>query len=321
MTTVLWALLGLWFTGKLLRLFFSENITATTLCLLAFGTNIYTYASGNTGLSHLLVFFQFALFLWWCARWLQHYRPVYLYGMAVLLGWITITRPPDALIFLVPLLWGINKMRSEADVILLLRKNLKHLLLAACCFILVMFPQFLYWKYVTGHFIFFSYEHEGFHFNDPHIIDGLFSYYRGWFIYTPLAFIALAGFFLLPEPLQKARAAMLLYLCAIVYVVFSWYQWHYGWSFGCRALLESLVIISLPLAALVNYISTKAKSLKVTAAGLGILLVALNIFQSHQFSSNTLPDGITRAYYWRVFLRMEATEDDRKLLRPQVFKY
>ena len=60
--------------------------------------------------------------------------------------------------------------------------------------VLVWVPQMIYWKEMTGRWLYFSYgSDERFFFGDPAIIKGLFSYRKGLFIYTPLLLFAFAG--------------------------------------------------------------------------------------------------------------------------------
>lgn len=66
--------------------------------------------------------------------------------------------------------------------------------------LVVFIPQFLYWKHVTGQFIFFSYKNtEGFDFMKPHILNVLFSFKKSLFVYTPVLIFVVAGFFWVEE--------------------------------------------------------------------------------------------------------------------------
>jgi len=48
----------------------------------------------------------------------------------------------------------------------------------------------------------------------------------------------------------------------------------------------------------------------------GGFLIWLNIHQSNQYITQALPgNGITREYYFRIWNRMHANDEDRKLLR------
>jgi hypothetical protein len=45
----------------------------------------------------------------------------------------------------------------------------------------------------SGYFFVYSYGREGFNFLDSHMIDILYSYKKGLFVYTPVTLIAMYG--------------------------------------------------------------------------------------------------------------------------------
>jgi hypothetical protein len=52
------------------------------------------------------------------------------------------------------------------------------------------------------------------------------------------------------------------------------------------------------------------------AALVAAFFTRLNIYLTNQYLTYSLPgDGITREYYWRVWNRMHAEDEDRKWLR------
>ncbi|MDZ7848081.1 MAG: hypothetical protein U5L96_15745 [Owenweeksia sp.] len=80
-----------------------------------------------------------------------------------------------------------------------------------------------------------------FYFNDPKIWQGLFSYRKGWFTYSPVLLMSLPGFWLLYQQKKQIYAlAALLTLAVALYVHFSWWCWWYGGGFGARTLIEFL---------------------------------------------------------------------------------
>ncbi len=101
----------------------------------------------------------------------------------------------------------------------------------------------------------------------------------------------------------------------MIYVVFSWDAWMYGWSFGCRALVESLAVLAIPLAALVHFIRSRNWLIKSISVTVFLFLIWLNIYQTHQYTRNIL-DGyrMTKAYYWRIFGQMKVTDEDKRYL-------
>ena len=176
--------------------------------------------------------------------------------------------------------------------------------------------QLGYWKYITGEWIHYSYEEEGFNFLKPEIWNGLLSYRKGWFVYTPLAIVCIIGLVNLWRTFPKLFLGITTYLIVNVYIVFSWHQWYYGGGFGSRALIESYAVLSIPLACFVAWVlSVRSKVLKSFVGLILVSLVVLNLWQSYQFSLGTIPwDHNNKEYYWRVFFKKHRTEEDWKLL-------
>jgi len=57
----------------------------------------------------------------------------------------------------------------------------------------------MYYKAGTGSWWQDGYSGLGFDWLEPHLMDGLFSYRRGWLVYTPVMLFALIGVFQLPK--------------------------------------------------------------------------------------------------------------------------
>jgi hypothetical protein len=310
-----WLVLGLAFLRKFLLRYFTDPVTAVTLILIALGTNLFFYTTFIHGMSHTYSFAAFSLLLFATERWYSTERKGFAILIGALLGLIMITRPTNIVVALVPLLWeykdGILK-----DKIGFYRRQAGSILFATLAFTAFLMLQLSYWKYVTGDWVHFSYEGEGFDFLHAQIGNGLFSYRKGWFVFTPIAFLGVLG--LLPLMLQNKRLALniFIFLGVIVYVVFSWEAWWYGGSFGCRALIEALAIVAIPLAALIQWLFSKRK-LWVDGFLVSVLTfcIYLNFFQSFQLMAcQATWEFNNESFYWQTFLKYNVTDDDRKLL-------
>ncbi len=315
-STVFWSLTGLIFLRKFLLQYFTDGTTAITLFCIGLGTNLYAYTAFDPCMSHPYSFMLFAALLYYMGRWQVSYSDKYLYAMAIVLGFITIVRPINITVVILPLLWGISDKQGLTSRLKLLINRPGQLFIALCCFLAVALIQMSYWKYITGHWVYYSYEGEGFYFLEPEVINGLFSFRKGWFVYTPMAFVGILGFYSLYKKDKRLVAGPVLSLLALIYIVFSWYCWWYGGSFGCRALIEALAIVAIPLAALTETVLTSAKKgIKIIYGTLIIFLAGLNVFQTYQFTINIIPwDKMTSAYYWRVFGKLKADPADEKYL-------
>ena len=312
---VFWVLAGLFVLRRFLLRYFSDSATAVTLLLLAFGTNLYFYTVFNVGMSHPYSFALFCFLLSTTDNWYRNERKINVILMGLILGLVVIVRPTNVLVALIPLCWK-YKNGSLKDKLFFYKKQLLAIIAATVVFFLILMIQFSYWKYVTGDWIHFSYEEEGFSFLTPQIWNGLFSYRKGWFLYTPVAFVGVIGLLLLAKKHKRLAAIITMYLAINIYVVFSWCYWSYGGSFGCRALIESLAIVSIPLTMLIDWIFAKKKvAVNIILLTVFSFFITLNLFQSYQlFTNATAWDMTNRAFYWRSFGKLQVTDEDRKLL-------
>lgn len=305
--------LGLWNLRRLLRKYFGEGVTATVLLALAFGTTLLQYTAIEPGQSHVYLFGWYGVLLWLTERW--HQQPTARRAMAIgaVLALLCLIRPSELLAVLLPLLYGIRDRASFLQKINLLRQHWRQLAALAIVAILVVLPQMLWWKHATGHWIYSAYAVRGDHFDfsKPQLLAGLIGYRKGWLVYTPLVALALFGFLALWRRQRAWFWSALVFISVNYYVLMCYHMWWFATCLGNRALVQSLAVLSLPLAAAVAALGNGATWRKVV---LGLFLagcVALNLFQHWQYQVGLLPfDDINKAYYWRVF---GETKPDRTL--------
>jgi hypothetical protein len=315
-STIIWVCIGLFYLRRLLLRTYNEQITLWVLIAIALGTNIYYYTAFDQGMSHPYSFFLFAAALCYTDEWYRFEKNRSAMFLAIVTGLIVITRPSDGLMVFMILFWRVNSIRTLKERLQYYQKHVRVVLLAAALFALVLFIQFGYWKYVTGDWIYYSYTNEHFLWREPKIFEGLFGYRKGWFIYSPIAFIAALGFFNLWKKDRKMVPSLIIFLLSIIYVTFCWWNWWYGGGFGSRPLIDILPVMALPLAALLNDVfSTKKTYIKLAAGAILTFFVFLNIFQSYQAAKMVIHvDRMTKEYYWRVFLKLESNDEDYQYL-------
>lgn len=176
----------------------------------------------------------------------------------------------------------------------------------------------LYWKSASGHFLFYSYTDAGvgFEFLSPRIIKFLFSFRKGWFLYTPIMIFAISGFILVYRNNKSIFYAIFIFIILNIYVIASWSLWHYaGGSYSSRSIVPSYVLLALPLGYLYIWVLSKSRAIKIIFHFVLVFFVSLNLFQTWQFQNHILNrDRMTREYYFRIFGKTKVTDDDRKLL-------
>jgi hypothetical protein len=168
---VFYLLAGLLLLRKVLLRFFNDRVVAIAIISVVLGTNLFNYSAAEPGMSHVYSFFLFNGFLYFMLQWFEKpsWRNSFLF--ALFAGLIVLIRPVNILILILPLLYRKGKDFMES-VQWLWTQRVKILFMAFIA-LLVLLPQLIYWKYSTGHWVFYSYFGERFYFNHPHIIDGL----------------------------------------------------------------------------------------------------------------------------------------------------
>jgi hypothetical protein len=314
-SAVFWIFFGLLLIRKVLRKYFSDGITALVLLCLSLGTNLYYYAAFEPGMSHPYSFFLFSLLLYCCDNLHSDGKDKYMYVIGAALGLAVITRPVNIIAVIIPLLWNVDGRAAFLDKMKRLSMKWKQVLIAGGIFTAIVLIQLSYWKYVTGSWIFYSYGNEGFDLAHSKVLDGLFSYRKGWFIYTPVAFVAFAGLFFTK---RKMLPALMIFFAAIIFVTFSWKNWYYGGSFGCRPLIDVLPLLAIPLGNITQAaFKTRIKYVYVV---LLFGLIGLNSFQSYQYSKSIIHwDRMTGAAYWHVFGKANVEDKTEGLMDEQEY--
>ncbi len=326
---VLAAILGLFFLRKTLLRYFPDRTVGWTLLLIALGTNFFNYATFDAANAHGWLFMLLTLLTHLSIRW--HERPTLplALGIGACIGLAALVRPTEILFAIVPLLWGVGSVANLRERLSFFKNNFAHLLAAGLVTGAIGAIQLAYWKYVSGHWFVYSYGDQGFSFLHPHFVDVFFSYRKGWLVYTPLMAFALVGLLLLTpksEPTEaranpnmmltvhSSQLTVLLFFLLNTWVVCAWDIWWYGGAFGQRAMVQSYPLLAFPLAAFLVFVDKKNWR-KWTFGALMTGCLALNLFQTYQAHWGPWePDAMNRAYYWRIFAKLENDPWDKLLL-------
>ncbi|MDF7812733.1 hypothetical protein [Hymenobacter sp. YC55] len=309
--------LGLGLLRRVLLRFFSDVVVALSFVVLVLGTNYLQFGVFDAAMPHAYNFMLFALLLWLTCKWHEQPRRWLAAAMGLTLGLTAIVRPSDIVVIVVPLLWGVSSLETARAKIQLLLKRWPDVVLLGVFLLVGVLPQLLYWKWATGSFIFYSYQEQTFSFLKPHTLKVLFSFRKGWLIYTPLMLIPLAGFWVLWRQYRGVAVAVVVFFLVNLWVVSAWDIWWYGGSIGQRALVQSYAVLSLPLGAALTWaLAPSHRSLTTwLLAPVVVLLIDLNMFQHWQYMTGIIhPEEMTRSFYWAIFNKAEVTQDDYALL-------
>lgn len=328
--TLFYLFIGLLFLRKTLLRYFSEVATAVALILVVLSTNMLFYVISEPGMTHVYNFALISIFIFYSIKWVEALTPTpseeLVSGtgragerlnsiiLGLLAGIIVLIRPVNVLVLLFPALIGITSFIGFKERI---QKNWKLILVAGVTAFFVLVPQMIYWKTQTGHFLFNSYMDQGkFYFFKPNVIDGLFSYRKGWLVYTPVMIFAFFGFIWLKKQASSLVLPVLVFAAINIYVVYSWWCWWYGGCYGSRPMIDMYGIMAIPLAAFLERMWTSKIWVKSTAGILLVGLIWLNQFQMNQYRTSLLHwDSMTKEAYWGIFGRKTWPEGYDKMIK------
>jgi hypothetical protein len=315
--SVLVAALGLWYMRKvLLKLNFSDKITALTLFLTVLATNYLDYAAITGAMAHNYIFTLYALLLWFIIQFYETPSVKNSLGIGFCMGLAALARPTELPIILLPVLWGIGSFKGMTERAIFFKHHFDKFSLAvfACGFVGSI--QLIYWKWTTGHFFYNSYGPEDWmDWFKPHILEGLFSAQKGWLVYTPIMLFALLGFI----PLYKKRRdlfwAIAVFMMIFIYVSFAHNIWWYGGSLGQRQMIQVFPILAIPFASFLTWLSPYKMGLAFMAFA-SVICLYLNfwlIYQAHKGTDFEI-QSTTPAYLRATYGRWNVPIETRKLL-------
>lgn len=311
-----YSLSGLWIIRKVLKRYFEEVPVGLSILIIGLATNYLNYASFDSPMQHGPLFMIYSLILLLTDNWYRQQTFLNSALLGLLCGFVTMTRPTEILCLLIPLLWKIPSLRFSVlkeRLVFLLINHWKFLLVFAVCFVLAGFPQMLYWQVIGGKPFIYSYQGDYFEFDGRHLWKCLFSFRKGWLIYTPVMIFALLGFVPLYKQYRPFFPGMIVHFLLYTYVVFSWHNWWYGGGFGQRTMIQMYPLLMFPLTAFVGYIS--GSGWKWVVMPLTLFFLWLNLFQTWQAQSGCFEtENMTFAFYRKILGKTKIQKADRRLI-------
>ncbi len=315
MAALFYLALGLIFLSRVLRFYFSEWITGFVVLAIGLGTNLFWYSTFEPGMSHVYSFFLVSVFIFLTIKWYQKPGLWYSVWIGLVIGLLTLIRPVNLILVLFFILYDLKNLRDVKNRWQLFRKKCGKLIVIVALGFLILIPQLLYWKTVTGHWLYYSYGNEGFFFLHPQILNVLFSFRKGWFVYTPVMIFAVAGIYFLFKRYKQLFLPVLLFLLVYLYVVSSWWSWWYGGSLGQRELIDIYPVMALPLAAMLQWMLSRKAVLRYLLGFLMLITVVLGAFYNVQYYYGSIHwDSMTRQAYFDSFGRVHPSPRFNSLL-------
>ena len=308
-SSIFYMMIGLFFLAKVLSSIYDEKKVSILLFLVFLGTNLFYYATTEPCMSHVYTFSLASVFMYITMKIYEKNNWKFFIFLGLIYGLLFLVRPTNILFILAFLLYKIESFSSLNKRLYWLIQHYKKLTMTIVISVLIGSVQFFYWKWATGNWFFNSYVGEQFYFNQPRIIEFLFSYRKGWLVYTPIFIFSFLGLYKMYVRKNPWFFSILIMLPVLVYLFSSWWCWWFGGGFGMRPMIDYYPLLIIPLGEILSTkISYKKYILNFILAG----FVSLNLFQTLQRRNLVIHwDSMSKESYWAFFttIKMKNAQD------------
>ena len=313
---VFYLAIGFLFLRRLLLKHFKDKVVMFTLLIIGLATNLLWYATSEAPYPHGYNFVLFSIFLYLMEKWQEKQKWMTSIFMGLLVGLITLIRPSNGLVVILFLLFTVTNLKDMQMRVQLFLKNYAKIIVMIFCAFIVWFPQLLYWKSVTGSWLYYSYGDERFFFNDPKILSVLFGFRKGWLIYTPTMLFALVGIGMLWKTNRNYFYPIIVFMLLNIYIISSWWCWWYGGGFSMRPLVESYAVLAIPLAAFLAWVSRQKLRIKIPLIIVVAAISLQSIFHTIQYHYRAIVhDAMTKEAYWDSLWRVRKSKNFWSLVK------
>lgn len=270
---------------------------------LAFATSLMYYTVFNSSYSHVYSFAALTVFMLLARRyfsvpsWRGFYLATFVFGMVILI------RPVNFIsLAMIPLLAG-SKEQLIGGLRFLWRDKWKTLTGLVIPFF-VFSLQSIAWYVQSGRLFVDTYPNEHFIFTNPRMLQLLFGFGKGVFIYAPVLLLFFAGIIVLLKGKQYylvVTAAVFLFV--ITYLLSCWGDIRYGCSFGSRIFIDFYGFLAVFMALGITAMPELLKRISVLYVIACSVLSFVQVWQYNNYVLHWWDMNFDR--YCKVFLKTD----------------
>ncbi|HEY6464835.1 MAG TPA: glycosyltransferase family 39 protein [Candidatus Acidoferrales bacterium] len=289
--TAVYGFLALWISFRLARRFVSEEWAFVGTLGIWFASSLPVYMYFNPSWSHAQSAFVVALFLWYWLRTLGHRNVLQWLNLGLIAGLMMDVYYINVVLLLLPAGESVAAYYSD-----LKRSNgkraaemlLRNLVFSAAL-ITAFLPTLVTKKIIYGSPLNFGYTERWF-WNSPAFFKVAFSADHGFFVWTPVLILAIAGVGILA---RRTRIGLwLLSVFAVyVYAIGCYQDWDGISSFGNRFFVSLTPIFVIGLAIFFQWLATlvRAKTARLAVGLATAVLIAVNLGLMFQWGMHLIP--------------------------------
>lgn len=278
-------IVGLIFLFRFLSIYFRPAIVLIGISFVLWGTNVIYYVL-EPGMSHVYSFSLFALLLFTTHRLIAENdsskKARYYLAFCVISSLLFNIRQLNILFIPFVVFITVANWNQFAELLRYVFQ-VKRMMVGLLIFSIVFLPQALYNLYAHDTVLLYSYQNESFsQWSSPKILELWFSPVCGMFSYNPLLFFVLGAIAL--SVFQRKKIGFLLITLFLVfsYLYASWHDWRLGCSYGCRALVDVMPLLCIPLFSLLERLTHLFTRIVVYTTLCSCVLYNLNLSSSYE---------------------------------------
>ena len=285
LAAIFYSMLALLFFGKILDFYCVKNWVKIFAILGSyFGSNWFYYTTWESSLSHPYSAAIIAIFIYYVLIFKSKPTIQIAVIIGLLLGFITLIRPINILVILfLPLFF--TSFKSFNFFVKEYIFRLPIIVPTLLAFFAVVSLQLIIYKIQIDNWFIYGYGHETFYFLKPHILDFLFSFRKGFFVYAPLFVFSLLGLWMWQKVNKFQPIWWVISFFIIAYIFSSWHMWWYGGTWGTRVFIEYLLFFTIPLALFFDRVKGPWQRVAITIA---CLFIFNNMLQQYQYRLGVL---------------------------------
>jgi hypothetical protein len=245
---VFYLLLGLFFTGEVLKRYVHPFTRYMVLLFIYAGTNLYFYTLRQPLMSHVYSFCLISLYLFLLHLYLERSSLRLFILVAFSAALVMLVRPVNGIVLLLLLFWNTGSFRSAAERLRSLF-TIRNIIAFMIVLFVTLLPQMLYWQYMFGTPLHYAYGSETFtNWDTPPLAEIWFAPLNGLFLYNPVWLVCIAGVIMMVIRKEKNGILLLLFFLLISYIISAWHSWFFGCGYGHRAFIDFLPLFAIPFA-------------------------------------------------------------------------
>ncbi len=283
-------------------LYFSKNklFSIALIIFTAIGTNLFYYTVYKGNFSHAFSFSFMVFYLWnLFIIYKDGFSVKRLAGLLICLMIIFLIRPVNIICILLLPVFYTSFAEFHKNFISVIFKY-KTIVLSFAIVVFFIFLQMMVWKIQTGNWIVWSYNQEGFYFDNPRVIEQLFGWDGGIMIYNPVMAIFIFSVFFLLKNKKLNTVVLIAFSILMFYVLSCWWAVTYGYTFGIRPYIDFTAVFVVAFSVL----NLRNKFIYSSLILLMILGLAGNLLFSYQNYFDILPaQGMNAQKFKQIFFK------------------